>query len=56
MDKKKKECRCFIRHASTSKERKGVVDRLTYSRSIGDSLGTMLAIAMLGACPSKVAK
>jgi len=46
-----KDCSCFIRHARTVEERTHVVRNLNYTRSTGDSIGTMILLASLGACP-----
>lgn len=48
----KSECRCLIRHAISVTERKAAVDTLNYSRSIGDTVGIMVGMAILGECPS----
>lgn len=45
-----KPCFCFIRHARTPAERAQVAKGLDYARSVGDSTGTMLALAQLGPC------
>jgi len=47
---KERVCHCFIKHAITPQERKHVMERLHYFRRIGDTQGTMLALAMLGKC------
>ena len=45
-------CHCFIKHPTTPAERKVVSESLTYARRVGDSLGTMIALAQLtGKCP-----
>ena len=44
-------CRCLIRHATGDTERQQAAEALRYARSVGDSLGVMLALAKLGACP-----
>lgn len=48
----KSECRCLIRHAISEAERKVGVDTLNYSRSVGDTVGIMVGMAILGECPS----
>ena len=50
--KEQRKCRCFVRHALTTEERKQVSEVLAYSRSIGDSHGTMLAVMQLDRCPT----
>ena len=47
---KTSECRCFIRHAITPKERKAVAEAMEYSRSIGDMRGVQIALMQLGEC------
>ena len=48
-----KTCHCFVKHPTTTTERKQVSDALTYARKVGDSQGTMLALAQLtGKCPA----
>jgi hypothetical protein len=48
-----KTCNCFIKHPTTTAERKVASDALHYARSVGDSLGIMLALARLtGKCPA----
>lgn len=49
----KKECFCFIRHAVTETEKKLALEQLNYSRSVGDNIGVMLAMATLAGCPPK---
>jgi hypothetical protein len=51
-----KECSCFIRHASSDEEYSAAIDRLTYSRQVGDGMGIMLALAEMGRCPSRTAE
>lgn len=46
------ECRCLIRHARTPAEQAEVAKGLVYARSVGDAMGTMLALAQLGPCKS----
>ena len=46
-------CHCIIRHATTDAERKQAAEALDYARSLGDSIGTMVAIAALSPCPSQ---
>lgn len=49
----KKPCHCIIKHPTTEKEREQAREALKYARQVGDSLGTMLALARLtGGCPS----
>ena len=49
-------CRCIIRHAQTDEEREAIRKNLEYFRKIGDSTGTLLALAQLGSCPKPEAK
>jgi len=51
--KKDNECHCFIRHAVTESEKKIAVERLNYSREVGDNVGVMLAMAALAGCPKR---
>lgn len=44
-------CRCLFKHAETEAERKELKEALEYARSIGDTLGTMMALARMGKCP-----
>ncbi len=44
-------CHCIIAHATNDEERKKVTQALEYARSVGDSVGIMLALARLGHCP-----
>ena len=46
-------CNCLIRHVCTPKEHAQVTADLKYARSIGDTMGTYLALAALGKCPSQ---
>ena len=47
-------CRCFIRHPAPGAEREAVAKNLDYFRSIGDTNGTMIAVAQLsGTCPAQ---
>jgi len=49
----KNTCHCFVKHPTTVAERKEASDALKYARQVGDSLGTMLALARLtGKCPA----
>ena len=45
-----KKCRCFIMHAKTEKEKKWVRDMIDYSRKVGDMMGTVMFLGMLGKC------
>ena len=50
-------CRCFIKHAITGDERREAADRLSYSRSIGDTNGMIIALtALTGYCPAREQK
>jgi hypothetical protein len=51
--KKPKQCRCIIAHAVTPEQRQAAIDRLAYSRKLGDAAGIMVALHQLGNCPSK---
>ena len=46
-------CYCIFRHPQNEKERAAVVKGLEYARSIGDSQGTLIALAQLGRCPAQ---
>lgn len=46
-----KVCNCFIRHVVTEQERKETTKQLEYSRSIGDNVGVLVAMASLAGCP-----
>lgn len=46
-----KVCNHIIHHARTEKEREQVKENLEYFRSIGDTQGIVITIAMLGGCP-----
>jgi hypothetical protein len=48
-----KPCRCLVHHPLPGAERQAVVDRLKYSREVGDSQGTMIALMQLGQCKSR---
>ena len=45
-------CRHIIRHAVTEEERERAIKALEYSRSMGDSTGTMFVLAQLSQCPN----
>jgi hypothetical protein len=51
-------CFCIFKHANTPAERTRVGEALAYARSVGDSMGAMMAIAMLanGECPGNLNK
>jgi hypothetical protein len=46
-------CHCVIRHAITPAERAQAIEALEYAREVGDSIGTMIALAALTGCPSQ---
>lgn len=56
MDTDKNTCRCIIRHAVTGEEYAQAKERLAEARSLGDTRGTLLALASLAECPSSSEK
>lgn len=47
-------CHCFVKHATSPDEREAAAKCLEYARSIGNTNGIIIAIAVLsGDCPGR---